>query len=131
MSDTESTTSDVSESLSKIHEHVEQLAHISKHMYSRALRVYQQLEHPELDFWAEPFKLHERAHRWAKQNMVASKCSLWEVHEALLKSAKRDNRVFRGHLVRLLDTEAEIMDLPANHPVSAWMVLGRLPRFFI
>jgi hypothetical protein len=121
----------LSDSLQKIHHHVEQLAHVSKHMYSKALRIYQQVENPELDFWTEPFKLHERAHKWAKHNMVASKCSLWEVHDTLLKCAKRDNRVFRGHTLRLLDDEATILDLPANHPVSVWMVLGRLPRFFL
>ena len=128
MSDSESEL-DVSDSLQKIHQHVEQLAHISKHMYTRALRVYQLTEHPEIDIWAEPFKLHERAMPWAKKNMVASKCSLWQVHETLLVTAKKEGRI-RGQNVRLNSVECGILDLAeGDHPI--WTVLGMLPRFFI
>ena len=130
MSDNED-LEDVSDSLKTIHQHVEKLAHVSKHMYSRALRVHQLVENPALDLWTESFKLHERARPWAKRNLVASKCSLWQIHQTLLECAKRDKRVFRGHIVRLLDEEAAILDLPANHPISVWQVLGRLPRFFL
>ena len=121
----------LSESLETIHDHVEKLAHLSKYLYSSALRIQQMTEHPNLDLWSEPYKLHERAQAWAKSKMVASKCSLWEVHQTLVESAKRENRVFYGHMVRLTDEEATIMELPANHTISVWLVLGKLPRFFI
>lgn len=127
MSDSDSSNyEDVSESLQTIHQHVEQLAHLSKHIYTRALRVHTVLEHPEInDIWTQPFSLHERAKTWAKRNMVASKCSLWQVHEALLATVKRE-----GPLLRLSTTEATILDLPEGTH-SIWTVLGRLPRFFI
>lgn len=129
MSDTESDYSDIGDSLKTIHQHVEQLAHLSKHIYTRALRVYNISERPEIDIWTESFKLHERAMIWAKKNMVASKCSLWQVHETLLAAAKNEGRI-HGQNVRLTSVEAEILDLvEGDHPI--WTVLGRLPRFFL
>ena len=129
MSDSESELEDVSDSLQKIHQHVEQLAHLSKHMYTKALRVYQLTEHPEIDIWTESFKLHERAMPWAKKNMVASKCSLWQVHETLLATAKKEERI-QGQYIILNSVEAIILDL-AEGEQAIWTVLGRLPRFFL
>jgi hypothetical protein len=132
MSDTEeSDCSDtgIGESLKTIHQHVEQLAHLSKHIYTRALRVHTLSENPDIDIWAESFKIHERAARWAKKHMVASKCSLWQVHETLLEDAKKEGRI-HGETLRLNATEAEILDLPEGD-TPIWTVLGRLPRFFI
>jgi hypothetical protein len=131
LSDCESTSNGLSESMGTIHNLVEQIAHDTKHLYAKALKLHTDVEHPDLDLWTGIFKLHERANKWAKHHMVARKCSLWQIHRTLLESAKRDNRVFRGQQVRLLKDEAEILDLPENHPVSVWMVLGRLPRFFV
>jgi hypothetical protein len=125
----ESESEDLSDSIQVIHQHVEKLAHLSKHIYTRALRVHKLTEHPEIDIWAEPFKLHERAAKWAKRNMVASKCSLWQVHETLLESAKKESRLQGSHVVLSLE-EVAILDLPEGlNPV--WTVLGKLPRFFL
>jgi hypothetical protein len=131
MSDIESESdyTDIGESLQTIHQHVEKLAHLSKHIYTRALRVYQLSERPEIDIWAESFKLHDRAMPWAKKNMVASKCSLWQVHETLLSQAKKEGRI-HGQNVLLTSVEAEILDLPEAEQ-AIWTVLGRLPRFFL
>ena len=130
-SDIDSDLENVSESLQKIHQHMEALFHDSKHLYSRAVRIQQLTENPALDLWAEPYKLHERAYKWAKKHMIPRKCSLWLVHQTLLESAKKEDRVFVGQQVRLSEEEAEIMGLPANHHISVWLVLGRLPRFFL
>jgi len=121
----------VTESMNKIHECVEQLSHISKHLYSRALRVQQLTENPDLDLWTEQFKLHERSYKWAKKHMVPRSCSLWQVHETLLNQAKKEKRIHTAHKVRLAADEAAILDLPANEPVPVWTLLGRLPRFFL
>lgn len=121
----------VSDSLQKIHQHMEDLSHVSKHLYSRALRVQQLTENPGLDLWAEPFKLHERAYKWAKKHLVPRKCSLWQVHQTLLESAKKDERVFAGQRVTLVQDEADIMGLPSGVPISVWLVLSRLPKFFM
>lgn len=121
----------VSDSLQKIHEHVENLSHVSKHIYSRALRVHQLTENPDLDLWAEPFRLHERAYKWAKKHLVPRKCSLWQVHQTLLESAKKEERVFAGQKVLLSQEEADIMGLPFDGPISVWLLLGNLPKFFM
>ena len=128
MSDSEDDFDSVNDSLQKIHQHVEQLAHVSKHMYARALNVYQNVEHPETDFWTQTLPIHDRARVWAKKNMVASKCSIWQIHETLLESAKKEGRITGGK-VKLTVTEAEIMDLPEEAVI--WTVLSRLPRFFL
>ena len=130
-SDSDLELNNVSESLQKIHQHMESLFHDSKHLYSRALRIQQLTDNPALDLWAEQYKLHDRAHGWAKKHLVPRKCSLWQVHQTLLDAAKKDNRIFVGQHVRLSKDEAEIMDLPENHHISVWQVLGRLPRFFL
>jgi hypothetical protein len=130
MSDTESEVDldEVSDSLHLVHQHMEQLAHLSKHIYTRALKVYQLVEHPEIDMWAQIYRLHDKSKLWAKRNMVSSKCSLWQIHETLLQSAKKDGRLRNGK-VTLTVMEAEIMELPEGaHEV--WTVLGRLPKFF-
>ena len=119
----------VDESMKSIRGMVEQIAHNSKHIYSKALSLNQSIEHPEADIWARTFKIHERARSWAKKNMVASKCSLWEINKTLMESAQKDNRISDKE-VTLLALEAEIMNLPIG-PVPIWKVLGRLPRFFI
>jgi len=62
--------------------------------------------------------------------MVSLKCSLWQFNRTLLESAKKEKRIARGQLVKLTQEEADILDLSATEPVSAWQVLGRLPRFF-
>ena len=134
MSDNDSFDKDldcVSESLQKIHQHMEDLSHCSKHLYSRALRVQQLTENPSLDLWAESFKLHERSHKWAKSKLVPRKCSLWQVHQTLLESARKENRIFAGQQVQLTQEEATIMDLAFDKPISVWLLLGRLPRFFL
>lgn len=133
MSDTECQTDDehVDDSMRKIHQYVEQIAHEAKQLYGRAVRLHQLVDAPEMDVWVEPFKLHERARPWAKKNMVASKCSLWEVNKALLESATKEKRIGLDKKVRLTKAEAAIMDLSDSEPVPIWSVLGRLPRFFI
>ena len=128
MSDTDG---DIDESLQKIHEYVEQIAHSSKYMNSKALILHQLVEHPEMDVWMEPFKLHERARGWAKRNMVASSCSLWEVNKTLVEMAKKEKRVYRDNCVALSQQEAVILDLEYGKPIPIWKVLGRLPRFFV
>ena len=131
MSDSEyESTNEINESMKIIHSCIEQLSHSSKVIYAKALKINSLLEHPDLDIWTEEFLLHERAHKWAKRNMVPRKCSLWQVHKTLLESAKRDKRIARGSMVRLLKEEYEIMDLTEDS-VSAWIILGRLPRFFL
>ena len=130
MSDSEYESDEINESMSIIHSCIEQLAHDSKVIYAKALKISSLVDNPDLDVWAEEFHLHERAYKWAKRSMVPRKCSLWQIHKTLLESAKRDKRIARGSMVRLLKEEAEIMDL-TEEPVSAWMILGRLPRFFL
>jgi hypothetical protein len=133
MSDTECQTDDehLDDSIKKIHQYVEQIAHEAKQLYGKAVRLDQLVDAPEMDVWVEPFKLHERARPWAKKHMVASKCSLWEVNKALLESATKEKRIGLDKKVRLTKTEAAIMDLSDSEPVPIWSVLGRLPRFFI
>ena len=133
MSDTECQTDDehVDDSMKRIHQYVEQIAHDAKQLYGKAVRLDQLVDAPEMDVWVEPFKLHERARSWAKKHMVASKCSLWEVNKALLESATKEKRIGLDKKVRLTKTEAAIMDLSDSEPVPICSVLGRLPRFFI
>jgi hypothetical protein len=133
MSDNESfdeDLNDTSECLQNIHKHMEELSHLSKHIYSRALRVQQLTENPGLDLWAEPFKLDERAYKWAKAHLVPRKCSLWQIHQTLLESARKEERVFVGQRVSLAQDEADIMGLPCGVPISVWLVLAALPKFF-
>jgi hypothetical protein len=129
MSDTES-DNDLTDSMSSIHSLIETLTHESKKIYANALKISSLFEHPDLDLWTEEFSLDERAYKWAKKHMVSRKCSLWQIHRTLLESAKKDRRLMRGHQIRLTKEEADILDLSATDPVSAWQVLGRLPRFF-
>jgi arabinogalactan endo-1,4-beta-galactosidase len=130
MSDSDTDTEHVDDSIKKIHQYVEQIAHDAKHLYSKALSLHQLVEFPEMDIWARPFKLHERARGWAKKNMVASKCSLWEVNKTLMESAKKEGRLTADRKVRLTKLEAAIMNLPET-PLSIWLVLRKLPLFFI
>jgi hypothetical protein len=129
MSDTES-DNDLTDSMSSIHSLIETLTHESKKIYANALKISSLFEHPDLDLWTEEFSLDERAYKWAKKHMVSRKCSLWQIHRTLLESAKKDRRLMRGHQIRLTKEEADILDLSATDPISAWQVLGRLPRFF-
>lgn len=129
MSDTES-DNDLTDSMSSIHSLIETLTHESKKIYANALKISSLFEHPDLDLWTEEFSLDERAYKWAKKHMVSRKCSLWQIHRTLLESAKKERRLMRGHQIRLTKEEADILDLSATDPVSAWQVLGRLPRFF-
>jgi hypothetical protein len=129
MSDTES-DNDLTDSMSSIHSLIETLTHESKKIYANALKISSLFEHPDLDLWTEEFSLDERAYKWAKKHMVSRKCSLWQIHRTLLESAKNDRRLMRGHQIRLTKEEADILDLSATDPISAWQVLGRLPRFF-
>jgi hypothetical protein len=129
MSDTES-DNDLTDSMSSIHSLIETLTHESKKIYANALKISSLFEHPDLDLWTEEFSLNERAYKWAKKHMVSRKCSLWQIHRTLLESAKKERRLMPGHQIRLTKEEADILDLSATDPVSAWQVLGRLPRFF-
>jgi hypothetical protein len=56
---------------------------------------------------------------------------MWQIHRTLLEAAKKDKRIGRGYVVRLLQEEADIMELPADEPISVWQVLGKIPRFFV
>jgi len=131
MSETESESdSNIDDSMSAIHRHVEQLAHLSKHMYTRAIRVYHTVENPDLDIWTQSFKLDERAIPWAKKHMIGSKCSLWQIHEALLSDVKKEGRLTNGS-VRLSSEEATILGLSKDTNHTVWKVLSKLPRFFL
>ena len=129
MSDSED-CDDLTSSMSSIHSMIEKLAHESKTIYSKALKISALVEHPEIDIWTEEFQLDERAYKWAKKHMVPRKCSMWQIHRTLLESAKKDKRISRGYQVRLLQDEADIMELPFDEPISVWQVLGKIPRFF-
>ena len=129
-SESEADSGHIDESLQKIHHYVEQIAHDAKHMYSKALNLNQLVQHPEMDIWAQSFKLHERARSWAKRYMVATKCSLWEVNKTLVDSAKKEGRVSIGGLVTLNEMEATILDL-STEPIPIWSVLAKLSRFFL
>ena len=120
--------SDISESLEKIHECVEKLAHVSKDIYARALRLDYSVNTGPDDLWTQRFPLHERAYVWAKKHMVPRNCSLWQIHQTLLKSAKERSTKEGIHLTH---EESEILDLPYLSPVPIWSVLGKLPRFFM
>jgi hypothetical protein len=122
---------DFSEPMTTIHSLVEKLSHESKTIYSKALKISALVEHPEIDIWTEEFQLDERAYKWAKKHMVPRKTTMWQIHRTLLENAKKDKRISRGYQVRLLQEEADIMELPFNEPISVWQVLGRLPRFFL
>jgi len=128
MSDSES--EDLTDSMTNIRSLVETLTHESKKIYANALKISSLFEHPELDLWTEEFSLNERAYKWAKKHMVSRKCSLWQIHRTLLESAKKEKRLARGQLVKLTQEEADILELSATESVSAWQVLGRLPKFF-
>ena len=130
MSDSED-SGELTDSMSNIHTLVEKLSHDSKTIYAKALKISSLVEIPDLDLWAEEFHLHERSYSWAKHNMVPRKCSLWHIHRTLLESAKKDKRISRGQLVRLLKEEADIMELPYDQSISVWQLLAKLPRFFI
>ena len=128
MSDSED---DLSDSMSTIHSMIEKLSHESKVIYSKALKINALVEHPEIDVWTEEFQLNERAYAWAKKHLVPRKTTMWLIHRTLLESAKKDKRISRGQQVRLLQEEADIMELPADEVISVWQVLGKLPRFFL
>lgn len=128
MSDTED---DLTSSMSTIHSMIEKLSHESKVIYSKALTINALVEHPEIDVWTEEFQLNERAYAWAKKRLVPRKTTMWQIHRTLLESAKKDKRISRGQQVRLLQEEADIMELPADELISVWQVLGKLPRFFL
>ena len=128
MSDSESDTT-LTDSMSNIRSLVETLTHESKKIYANALKISSLVEHPDLDLWTEEYSLNERAYKWAKRHMVSRKCSLWQIHRTLLESAKKEKRLARGHMVKLTEEEAEILDL-SRESVSVWQVLARLPRFF-
>lgn len=128
MSDSED---DLSDSMSTIHSMIQKLSHESKVIYSKALKINALVEHPEINVWTEEFQLNERAYAWAKKNLVPRRTTMWQIHRTLLESAKKDKRISRGQHVRLLQEEADIMELPADEVISVWQVLGKLPRFFL
>ena len=128
MSDTED---DFSDSMSTIHSLIEKLSHESKTIYSKALKISALVEHPDIDIWTEEFQLDERSYKWAKKHLVPRKTTMWQIHRTLLESAKKDRRISRGQLVTLTQEEGEIMELPFDKAISAWQVLGKLPRFFL
>ena len=122
--------SDISESLEKIHECVEKLAHVSKDIYARALRLDYSVNTGPDDLWTQRFPLHERAYVWAKKHMVPRNCSLWQIHEALLIDVKKEGRLTNGN-VRLSSEEATILGLSKDVHHTVWKVLSKLPRFFL
>jgi hypothetical protein len=128
MSDSED---DLTDSMSSIHSLIEKLSHESKTIYAKALKINALVEHPEIDVWTEEFQLDERAYKWAKKHMVPRKTTMWQIHRTLLEAAKKDKRIGRGYVVRLLQEEADIMELPADESISVWQVLGKIPRFFL
>jgi len=130
MSDSESELSHIDESMTQIHQLVEKIAHDSKHLYSKALNFNQLIENPEMDAWAETFKLHERARGWAKKHMVASRCSLWEVNKTLIEVCRKEDRI-KPDGVQLNELEGQILGLSHTDPVSVWQILAKLPRFFL
>jgi hypothetical protein len=130
MSDT-SDDEGIDGSMGTIRSCIERLSHESKKLYTNALKVYNAVEHPELDLWSEIFQLDERAYVWAKRHLVGRKASLWQIHQTLLESAKTEKRIRPGNLVILTKEESEIMDLPEGKDISVWLVLGKLPRFFL
>jgi hypothetical protein len=130
MSDSED-CDDLIDSMSSIHSLIEKLSHESKTIYAKALKINAIVEHPEIDVWAEEFQLDERAYKWAKKHLVPRKTTMWQIHRTLLEAAKKDKRIGRGYVVRLLQEEADIMELPADEPISVWQVLGKIPRFFV
>jgi hypothetical protein len=119
------------ESLESIREKIEVLCHVSKHMHTKAVRIYSQIETPDLKLWIQPFKLHVRAKKWAKHHMLATTCSLMQVHQVLVDTIKKENRILSGGLVQLTAEEGELLDLPVERSVSVWTILGKLPRFYI
>jgi hypothetical protein len=126
-----SDNSDFNEPMSAIHSLVEKLSHESKTIYSKALKISELVEHPDINIWAEEFHLDERAYKWAKKHLVPRKTTMWQIHRTLLETAKKEKRILTGQKVRLLEEEAEIMELPFNQPISVWQVLGRIPKFFL
>lgn len=129
-SESESELSHIDESMKQIHDYVEKIAHDSKHLYSKALKFNQLIENPEMDIWAETFKLHERARGWAKKHMVASRCSLWEVNKTLIEVCRKEDRI-KSDGVQLNELEGQILGLPHSDPVHIWQILAKLPRFFL
>ena len=129
-SESESELSHIDESMKQIHEYVEKIAHDSKHLYSKALKFNQLIENPEMDIWAETFKLHERARGWAKKHMVASRCSLWEVNKTLIEVCRKEDRI-KTDGVQLNELEGQILGLPHTETVHIWQILAKLPRFFL
>ena len=132
MSDSESVSelSHIVESMKQIHDYVEKIAHDSKHLYSKALKFNQLIENPEMDIWAETFKLHERARGWAKKHMVASRCSLWEVNKTLIEVCRKEDRI-KSDGVQFNELEGQILGLPYTETVHIWQILAKLPRFFL
>jgi hypothetical protein len=122
---------DLIDSMTSIHSLIEKLSHESKTIYAKALKINAIVEHPEIDVWAEEFQLDERAYKWAKKHLVPRKTTMWQIHRTLLEAAKKEKRIGRGYVVRLLQEEADIMELPADEPISVWQVLGKIPRFFV
>jgi hypothetical protein len=128
--ESESELSHIDESMKQIHDYVEKIAHDSKHLYSKALKFNQLIENPEMDIWAETFKLHERARGWAKKHMVASRCSLWEVNKTLIEVCRKEDRI-KSDGVQLNELEGQILGLSHTEIVHIWQILARLPRFFL
>ena len=59
---------------------------------------------------------------------------VFQVHQLLQEIIKKENRIItssKGLLVKLSSMEADILDLPVDEPLSIWVVLGKLPRFFV
>lgn len=127
MSDSED---DLTDSMSAIHSLIEKLSHESKSIYSKALKINAFIDNPNINIWIEEFQLHENAYKWAKKHMVPRKTTMWQIHRTLLESAKKDKRISRGYMVRLLQEEGNIMELPFNESISVWQVLGKIPMFF-
>ena len=54
-----------------------------------------------------------------------------QVHQVLVDTIKKENRILSGGLVQLTVEEGEILDLSVEKAVSVWTILGKLPRFYI
>lgn len=126
MSDTED---DLEDPMAKIRKHIEELSHLSKDMYARALRVKYSLDHNiQNDLWTQRFQLQEKAFPWAKKHLVSRKCSFLQIHQTLLDSAKKEGRITAAG-IELTKEEEELLEV--KNPVSILTLLQHLPKFFV
>jgi hypothetical protein len=126
MSDTED---DMEDPMVNIRKHIEELSHLSKDLYARALRVKYSLDHnTQNDMWTQRFQLQEKVYPWAKKHLVSRKCSLLQLHQTLLHSAKKEGRITAAG-IELTQEEETLLEV--KNPVSIVTLLQHLPKFFL